>query len=383
MSTWKMGQSFSAHGHRVTVFSFERTGHQTPEFGDLETAHSDGGCQNTENLDALARVVESLQPDIIINQMPYEHAVTDVLVRTSEALGSCLLGCLRNTLFSVKNNIPGYLRSVAPAAATRLLDNAVGHRLALELHRRRHRDDLARILECYDRFVMFGPPNLGELRFFVRDFDPRRIALVPNSIPSVLDSPPAKERRLLWLGRLTDEQKRADLIPPLWERIQPALPGWHLDVVGDGPARQAVERACRHKGLEEISFHGQQVPDEFYRRSAVFLMTSAWEGFPNTLAEAQSYGAVPVLFDTFAVASWMVNDGVDAFLIPPFEIDAMASKVVDVASASTLVARRWQSAALDNARRFSIDRVGLLWEQLFSECIAERQPLEPGELATR
>ena len=38
-------------------------------------------------------------------------------------------------------------------------------------------------------------------------------------------------------------------------------------------------------------------------------MTSAFEGFPNTVVEAQSFGCVPFLFNTFSIAPWMVNDG--------------------------------------------------------------------------
>jgi len=94
-------------------------------------------------------------------------------------------------------------------------------------------------------------------------------------------------------------------------------------------------------------------------------MTSAFEGFPNTLVEAQSFGAVPVLFNSFPVAEWLVRDGTNGFLVPPFDVDAMAAKVVQIARDDAR--EEVMLGALENARRFEIDRVGQIWERLFAE----------------
>jgi len=210
---------------------------------------------------------------------------------------------------------------------------------------------------------MFGPPNLKELRYFVPAFKRDRVRLIPNSIPNVADRPPAKEKRLLWLGRVAREQKRAELILPIWSRVSNALPDWHLDVVGDGPLLEDLRHRAVTSGLPRISFHGQQVPDRYYQRSAVFFMTSAFEGFPNTLVEAQSHAAVPVIFDSYPVARWVVQDGVSGALVPPFDIDAMASRIVELAESPDR--ERFAEQALKSAQRFHIDRVGQMWQELF------------------
>ena len=50
-----------------------------------------------------------------------------------------------------------------------------------------------------------------------------------------------------------------------------------------------------------------QSPD-YYRRSVIFCITSAFENFPNSLVEAQSYAAIPVVFNFYPVASWIVEE---------------------------------------------------------------------------
>ena len=362
MSTWKLATFFRDSEHVVGVFSFAQHGHVPQTFASLFAAPEGGNVASQANLRALGAAVEAFRPDVVINQMPYEHAIGSVLRALDPPL---LLGCLRNTLFSVKNNLDGYGARALPKGLAPLFRNPLGRWWLLSRHRARHRNDLERILATYDRFVMFAPPNLEELRFFVPDFAPDKIRLVPNSVPRVLVDVPEKEKRVLWLGRLEYRQKRADLILPVWKRIRAALPDWELDVVGDGPALKDLQTEIAAQGVQGVTLHGRQKPDEYFRRAPVFLMTSAFEGFPNTVAEAQSFGAVPVLFNTFPVAEWLVSDGANGFLVRPFDVDAMAARVVQIARDDAR--QELMLGALENARRFEIERVGQIWERLFDE----------------
>ena len=297
---------------------------------------------------------------MVINQMPYEHEIGETLLKEKDYL---LLGCLRNTLYSVKGDLDGFINRAIPGFLRPFFRNPLGRALLLNRHRRAHAADLKRILETYDYFVMFGPPNLEELEYFVPGYDREKIRLIPNSIPAVADSPPRKEKRILWLGRLSRAQKQAELIPEVWRRVCERLPDWQLDVVGDGPDRAEIEQHVTESGLPRVNFHGRQVPDDYYRRAAIFFMTSAFEGFPNTLVEAQSYAAIPVVFDSYPVASWIVDDGKSGFLIEPFDVEAMADRIVDLASHPER--ERFAEQALESARRFHIDRVGRTWQSLF------------------
>ena len=360
MSTYKLSRWFAGQGYTVGVFSFAREGHLEQDFALLFTAGAEGGHIAQSDGRKLAKVLETFEPDVVVNQMPYEHFIGEILLQRKNYL---LLGCLRNTLYSVRNNLADYGKRVLPSWVARAFHNPLGRAALLKLHRSRHGRDLSRILQTYDYFVMFGPPNLEELEYFVANFDRDKIRLIPNSIPMVPDMLPHKERRLLWLGRVVHEQKRADLILEVWKRVSAKLPDWYLDIVGNGPALADIRRAILEEGIARVEIHGRQVPDEYYRRAAIFFMTSSFEGFPNTLVEAQSFGAIPVIFDSYPVARWIVDSGQNGFLIRPFDVGAMAGRIIEIAKAEDR--RRLAQQTLDSARRFEIGRVGAMWKELF------------------
>lgn len=366
MTTYKLARWFSGHGHCVSVFSFEMEGHIQQGFARLLVPYEIGGVGNTNNIASLTDALASVRPDVVINQMPYEHAISDALCRQKSYL---LIGCLRNSLYSVRNNIDSYALNVLPRIAVPAFRNPWGRRILWSLHKRRHSKDLRTILDTYDRFVMFGPPNLEELREFVPRYDRDRTALIPNSVPTVLDSVPTKEKRILWLGRLDYQQKRADLILPLWEALASALPDWRLDVVGSGPVIEEVKRRFTDNGIERVTFHGQQEPATYFRRASIFVMTSAYEGFPNTLIEAQSYACIPVVFDSYPIASWMIDHGKNGFLEQPFDVVAMSQRIIKIIRSGN--ARILMSNSLENAKRFSIDKVGPMWLALFKASLGD------------
>lgn len=360
MSTCKLGRHFLSLGHEVSVFSFAAEGHSSEEPMALEHAQHKGGHREPRNLAQLEEVLQRVQPDIVINQMPYEHEIGEVLAANKSYL---LLACLRNTLYSVRSNIDNYIDAIFSPVLSKWMRNPVGRQLMQFKHKQRHGRVLRSILDTYDHFVMFGPPNLEELSYFVPDFDKEKIRLVPNSIPHVPEAVPAKEKRLLWLGRVATQQKRAELILPIWEAVSRHLPDWELDIVGDGPQLEALRQQAAERQLERVHFHGRQVPDEYYRRAAIFFMTSAFEGFPNTLVEAQSHGAIPVVFDSYPVASWIVEEGKSGHLIKPFDVEAMVSRIVAVAESAERDALA--SQVLESVRRFQVDEVGQQWQALF------------------
>lgn len=373
MSTYKLGRWFAAQGYAVGVCSFAREGHIEQKFLSLFAVPEEGGSAVHANRRELGRVLNAFKPDVVINQMPYEHGIGEVLREEKSYL---LLGCLRNTLYSVRNNLDAYGQQLLSGWVAWAFRNPLGRGVLLQLHRWRHQRDLRRILETYDRFVMFGPPNLEELEYFVPEFDRDKIRLIPNSIPTVLDVTPEKEKRLLWLGRVGYGQKRAELILSVWKRVTEKLPDWRLDVVGDGPALADIRRAVEEQSIPRVGIHGKQVPDEHYRRSAIFFMTSAFEGFPNTLVEAQSFGVIPVIFDSYPVAHWIIESGRNGFLIQPFDVEAMAEKIIEIAEAETEDRDRLAQQTLDSARRFEIGRVGAMWLELFeAEVPSDRAPV--------
>lgn len=365
MSTYKMSSYFKSQGHETHVFSYQVKGHAQQNVATLHSAAKTGGNKEPKNNEQLKDLVLSLKPDVVINQMPYERLIGEALSQVKAKLDFLLLGCLRNTLYSVKLNLEDYVKAAVPKPLQPLFNNTVGQQLLLQKHKSSHKTDLKFILDTYDYFVMFGPPNMEELKYFVGSYKLHKTHLIPNSIPSVLSDVPSKGKRILWLSRLSYKQKRADLILPFWKQVMHELPDWEFDVVGNGDAYDDLKQQIEKEQIPRITLHGKQKPDAYYKRSPIYIMTSAFEGFPNTLIEAQSYASIPVVYDNYPICSWAVKQGKSGVLIPPFKLNQMAAEVIALAKNKNRQNQLMQ-AALDNAKEFQIDKVGQKWISFFN-----------------
>lgn len=366
MSTFKLSKKFAEMGMNTLVYSFANSGHIKAEDTRLFYSEKEKGHYSRENNEHLYKIIKHERPDFIINQMPYEEEITEVLTRSKSEFGCILLACLRNSLFSVKLNIEDYIKIFVPAPANKLFHNVIGRTLFQTVHKSKHAKALKTILDVYDRFVMFGEPNNDEIKYFIGDYKQDKLAYIPNSIPEVLREMPQKEKRILWLSRLSYKQKQAQLILPVWKKVQELLPGWELDIVGDGDAYKDIERKILEEKIPRVTQYGKQKPNGYYERAPIYFMTSSYEGFPNTVIEAQSFGSIPVVFNSYPIAGWAINNNEDGFLIDSFDVDMMADTIIKLVSDSEKMKIMGENT-LKNANRFHIDKVGGMWEELLQQ----------------
>lgn len=98
-------------------------------------------------------------------------------------------------------------------------------------------------------------------------------------------------------------------------------------------------------------------------QAAIYFITSDFKGFPNTLVEAPSQGAVPAVFDGYPMARWLVRLGENGVLVPPGDVEAMADQVVPLgqdADGLQIMAK----AAINPAAALTEDRVAVAWRTL-------------------
>ena len=365
-TTFKLGKYFTEKGLDVGYYSSANEGHVEVEYGRLVHGKDFGGVNSTNNIDELRSFIRKFQPDVVINQMPYEAPLRQALSEEKEQVGYLLLGCLRNSLFNFKNNARDRIRQLLPQPVSTLMDNTIGESIVQWRHKLKHARDLKAIIDQHDYFILLAPPNKEELQYFVGDYKSEKVVAIPNSIPNVAPALPQKAKIILHVGRLNIQQKRSDLLLPFWEQLYDQLPDWHFVIVGDGPYYEKLQYDIQKKQMPRITLEGYQKPESYYEKAAIFMMPSAYEGFPNTLLEAQSIGCVPLAFDNYAALSWIVNNEWNAYLCPPFDVGKMAGKAKELSN-DKMALLQMQQSALDNAKRFTIERVGQQWLDFFEK----------------
>ncbi len=107
--------------------------------------------------------------------------------------------------------------------------------------------------------------------------------------------------RVIYLGRLIEEQKRISRIIEVVRRTAPlsgSLPWVEFTIAGAGPQRDEVLNAI--SGLPHVRYRGELPNCEVQRvlsSQDVYLLLSDFEGLPLSLLEAMGNGLVPVVSD--------------------------------------------------------------------------------------
>lgn len=161
--------------------------------------------------------------------------------------------------------------------------------------------------------------------------------------------------------------KRFDLLVPIGRIVFDCHPDWQWYLCGDGPEREALEKAVIEAGLaENIRFCGS-VKDmgSMYRSAAMYVLTSKMEGLPMVLLEAKSYGLPIVSFDIETGPSDIVRNGVNGYLICSGNVEAISAKICQLIDNAELRKQFSDAAALD-MEKFDEERIVEAWEKLLN-----------------
>ncbi len=147
-----------------------------------------------------------------------------------------------------------------------------------------------------------------------------------------------------------------------------------LLIVGDGPLRPEMEQLARSLGVaERVRFLGirQDVPGLLNAADA-YVMSSAWEGMPMVLLEAQAVGLPAAATDVGGNREVIAN-GVTGYLVPPKDPEALAQAMLRVMDLSAEERSSMSAAARSRiVANFSLDHVVDLWEDLYRELLTQK-----------
>jgi len=104
-------------------------------------------------------------------------------------------------------------------------------------------------------------------------------------------------------------------------------PASRFVLAGDGPLREQIEFSVKTFNLAECFTLTGALPDmeNFYLGLDLYINTSLHEGIPMTILEAMSYGVPVVACDVGGIRE-IINDGIDGFLVPSRNPQALAEK---------------------------------------------------------
>lgn len=196
------------------------------------------------------------------------------------------------------------------------------------------------------------------------------VIYIPNVVPQydLPQNETGKNRLILNVGRLDEQQKRQHILLEAFGRIADKYPDWKVELLGEDRDngryiaklheiinRYHIEdRVAIHKPVKDVLCH--------YQRASVFAFPSAYEGFPLAMTEAMSAGLPVVGIKSCTAVAEIIQNGKDGILTDD-SIDSFALGLQKLMEDDSL-RKKWGENAHINMGKYAPDKIWEMWDSL-------------------
>ena len=163
-----------------------------------------------------------------------------------------------------------------------------------------------------------------------------------------------------------NEQKDIIILLKAFRELLKTHPQSHLTIIGDGPLFGANLAAAEKLGIhEETLFLRHFSPlSEMYLKCETFVLPSMWEGTPNAMVEALSFGMKVVSFDALGCAPKLARLG-DGDVVKERDPEALMKALVCASN------REYpnQNLRLDKLRQFELSNASDKFFEAYEEIL--------------
>lgn len=211
----------------------------------------------------------------------------------------------------------------------------------------------------------------AEIRDWFRNHLGVDSAVIANPVdpPNVASSiEPRPRNRIVSLGRLEPQKAYADLINA-FASIQNFAPQWNLTIFGEGSERRNLERL-----LDTLDLRGRVLlpgttsdPARELGTAELFVLPSAYEGYPNALLEALANGLCVIATDCPGASSEILGQGQYGVIVPPNDVQALASAMLQVIT-NTALRSKYAQRAHHAVSHLAPRAIALQWLREIDSC---------------
>jgi Glycosyltransferase len=199
-----------------------------------------------------------------------------------------------------------------------------------------------------ESFVQLYPSIKVDLKVI-----PRGCKLVTSGITSPMS------KKMVTIARIEEEQKNFDGMIDVMSELGAQ---YHLYIYGHGHDTEIDRLQEKIKNIENVSFMGVALNvSAVLKDYSLFLMTSHYEGFGQTLIEARSQGLPVVAYDTFDALESIVECGFNGFKVAPYNKVVFCEKIRAILSDSYNV---FSANSLLKAKETEVEGVNEKWASI-------------------
>lgn len=222
-------------------------------------------------------------------------------------------------------------------------------------------DGVVCLSDCDERFASVFSNHarfiLNPLTFGPEDFEPYH----------------CEKNAIVWVGRISEEKNPMEAIQMMRMIVQ-EIPDAKLYMVGDGnetlveQLREAIVRLGLETNVILTGFTDNV--GEYYKKAAVYICTSEYEGFSLSYCEAMAYSVPIVSYDL----PWLnfVRDGRGVITVPHRRFDRLAKAVMGLLKDQERCAKLGQEGQQQVRELASVD-IGKEWQTFLTEIDFEKK----------
>lgn len=139
--------------------------------------------------------------------------------------------------------------------------------------------------------------------------------------------------KIVAVGRLVDV-KRLDHVFRALPAVLNVIPDAHMDIWGSGSDQERLEGVLAELGLQDaVTFCGYTGnPEMIFRTAGCSVLTSRRESFGLAVTESLLQGCPVVSYDVKYGPRTVIRDGVNGYIVPDNDVDALSKRIIDVLS---------------------------------------------------
>lgn len=325
-----IANEFSRSGHRVTLVVDKESGPNRKLVAEDVTVRVLCGNSHIANVPSLRKIIKEIAPDIVfarIGLSPFK-----ILLATMGLLSWRCIVPSYHCSFDPDDRPGGRMTYRLSSLLTRVTGATIS--VSSDI-----RDELvSRFYASHDRIkVVYNPIDLPWIE-----------SKASEDLESWLSGRPY----ILSVGRLVNAKDYPNLLRA-YAKIKNEL-NYDLVILGEGPLRSSLENLVSDLDLKERVYMPGYLSNPFpvYKKAALFVLSSAYEGFGNVILEAMALGVPVVATRCPGGPKEILEEGKYGRLVQPGDSNGLAEAMI--AEISEPVP---QEKLKQRSREFAVDRV--------------------------
>lgn len=196
--------------------------------------------------------------------------------------------------------------------------------------------------------------------------DGEKLTIVPNPVylPDK-KAVPSGSKTIINVGRLVPQKAQHLLIEALALIEEKRRNGWILNILGVGEEEKKLKNIAAEKRLaDNVNFCGlvKDIERE-YQKAGIFVLSSIYEGTPNALLEAMSFGLPCIISDTIPGAENLIEDEKTGLFFSSGSAEDLAEKILKLMD-NPEYRQQLGTNARNRVKIYSPENVMPVWDKL-------------------